>query len=145
MKRVLSILALVTLVAVPVLAGSPTEEAKKVYEQYVALDKKHDPAMLQLYADNAVINRARRKPDGTTQTTKIPVKAYKEAVAEAMPFAKEIGESNEYSNASFKEVDGKVHVTATRRAQPKGPPTELTLVIAQKGERWLIVEETALR
>src|SRR6185295_18706840 len=144
MKRWLSMLVLVSLVAVPAIAGSPTEEAKKVYQQYVDLDKKHDPAVLALYADDAVISRTRRKPDGTSQTMKIPVRSYKTAVGEAMPYAKERGEKSEYSGASFKEIDGKVQVTATRRVLPKGTPVQLTFLIAQRGERWLIVEETSI-
>ena len=145
MKTALCVVTLIALMVAPAFAGSSTDEVKKVWAHFVELEKKHDPAFVELYAHDASIQRTRRKPDGTSQTTKIPAGNYKEMIREAMPMAQELKEQNTYSDVKFKEIDDKVQVTATRRSAPKGPPTEMTVTFAKRDDKWLIVEESSVR
>ena len=49
-------------------AGDPVAEAKKLFASYVALINSFDPAVADLYADDAKIENTRKYPDGTKKS-----------------------------------------------------------------------------
>lgn len=122
-------------------AQSVPAEARAVFDQYVALEAGFDPAVADLYADDAVIRNTRRQVDGTSETRTLPARTYKELIRTAMPMAKVRGDSNRYSSVRTRMEKGGVRVTASRYSNLKRNETPLSLLIAQRGGRWLIVEE----
>lgn len=105
------------------------------------LERKFDPAVANLYSDDATIKNMRRFPDGTSRTMTLPAPKYKQLIKQSMPLAKERGDTNKYSDVAYKEEDGKVRVTATRYSDLKKYTSPLSLLIAKKDDKWLIVEE----
>lgn len=134
-------LVLFLLLIVSAHAQSIPKEATQLFEQYVALEAKFDPAVADLYADDAVIKNTRRYPDGTSRTMTLPAHAYKELIRKSMPTAKTRGDTSQYSGIKSKFEGGKVRVTATRYSDLKKQNSPLSLLIEQRAGRWLIVEE----
>ena len=128
-------------VAVGAHAQSVPKDATNVFAQYVALEAKFDATVADLYADDAVIKNTRRNRDGTAHTTTLPAATYKELIRKSMPAAKARKDTNQYSSVRFKLEDGKVRVTATRYSDSKKYSSPISLLIAQRSGRWLIVEE----
>lgn len=127
--------------------GSPIEEARAVFKKMVDLERKFDPAVADLYADDAIIQNTRRYPYGIKKTRAMPGLAYKPLIRLVMPLAKTRGDTSRYSNVTFKEQDGKVHIKATRYSELKKYSSPVSLVIAtmktKTGNRWLIVKEVS--
>ncbi len=140
MKNILFTLA-VTMLTLSGHAGSATNEAKQVFASYVELERKFDPAVADLYADDAVIKNVRRYPDGTSRTMSLPAPTYKQLVRGAMPLAKERGDTNKYSDVGYREEGGKVRIVATRYSELKKYSSPLSMLVAKKDDKWLIVEE----
>ena len=140
MKHILFALA-VAMLALSSYAGPATTDATKIFESYVDLERKFDPAVADLYSDDATIKNTRRFPDGTSRTMTLPTPKYKQLIKQFMPLAKERGDTNKYSDVAYKEEDGKVRVTATRYSDLKKYTSPLSLLIAKKDDQWLIVEE----
>jgi hypothetical protein len=107
----------------------------------VDLARKFDPAVADLYSDDAIIKNTRRYPDGRTRTMSLPAAQYKQLVRQSMPLAKERGDTSKYSDVVYREEDGKVRVNATRFSELKNYSSPVSLLIAKKDDRWLIVEE----
>jgi len=140
MKHLLFALA-VTMLTLSSHAGPATNEAKQVFESYVDLERKFDPAVADLYSDDATIKNTRRFPDGTSRTMSLPAPKYKELLRKSMPVAKERGDTNKYSDVAYKEEGGSVRITATRYSDLKKYSSPLSLLVAKKDDKWLIVEE----
>ena len=141
MKRLLFALAVATL-PLSCYADSATNEAKRVFGSYADLERKFDPAVADLYSDDATIKITRRYPDGKSRTMTIPAPAYKQLIRQLMPLAKKRGDTNKYSDVAYKAEDGKVRVTATRYSDLKKYSSPLSLLVAKKNDKWLIVEES---
>lgn len=140
MKHLLFALA-VTMLAMSSHAGPATNEAKKIFESYVDLERKFDPAVADLYSDDATIKNTRRFPDGTSRTMTMPAPKHKQLLRQYMPLAKARGDTTKYSDVAYKEEDGKVRVTATCYSDFKKYSSPLSLLVAKKDDKWLIVEE----
>jgi ketosteroid isomerase-like protein len=140
MKHILFMLA-ATILTLSCYADSATNEAKKVFESYVELVQKYDPAIAELYSDDATIRNTQRYPDGTSRTRTVSATTYKQMWRQIMPIAKKLGDTNTYSEVAYKEEDGKVRVTATCYESLKKYSSPLSLLIAKKDGKWLIVED----
>src|SRR5687767_6337225 len=134
-------LVIVLFLDVNVLAQSFPKEATQLFERYVALEAKFDPAIADLYADDVMIKNTRRYPDGTSRTMSLPAPTYKELIRTSMPTAKARGDTNQYSGMTSKVEDGKLRVTAIRYSDLKKSYSPLSLLIGQRSGRWLIIEE----
>ncbi|HYC72878.1 MAG TPA: hypothetical protein VEB66_16825 [Opitutaceae bacterium] len=117
------------------------EEATEMFNRYAALQAKFDPALAELFADDAVIKHTRRYPDQTTREMTMPGKAYKEAIRKTVETAKARGDTNTYQGILSKVEDGKLRFTAVRYSDLKRNYTPISLLVAKRGDRWLIVEE----
>jgi hypothetical protein len=140
MKR-LQTLALISLLGVSAQAQTVPKEATQVFDQYVALEANFDPAVADLYADDAVIKNTRRFPDGTSRAMSLPAPTYKDLIRKSMATAKTRGDTNKYSSIKTNVEAGKVRVTATRYSDLKKHSSPISLLLAQRAGRWLIVEE----
>ena len=142
MKRFLQAL----LIALPLFFGSAsatsTDQAKAVFDRYVHLEHSFDPAVADLYADDALIKNKRTYPNGQVKELTMPAPKYKELTRQSMPLAKARGDTSSYSNVNYTEEGHGVRVRASRFSNLKKYSSPLSLLIApDESGRWLIQEE----
>mgnify|MGYP001259438672 CR=1 FL=1 len=134
--------ALLLLATISLSLASPTDVAKKFFDQYVALEAAFDPATADLYSDDAKIQNTRIYPDGRKRTLTMPAPAYKTLIKQVMPSAKLRGDTNKYSDIKITQEGDKFRVTATRFSNLKKYSSPLSLLIGRdKNDVWLIYEE----
>jgi hypothetical protein len=117
-------------------------DARKCFDQYAALEAAFDPAVADLCADDAKIQNTRTYPDGRKKVLTMPAPAYKALIRQAMPLAKQRGDSSTYTDITLSQDGDKVRVTATRFSNLKKYSSPLSLLVAPNKEGvWLIHEE----
>jgi hypothetical protein len=117
--------------------------AQELWEFYVELGTGFDPALADLYADDAVIHLTRRYPDGRTRTLQLRGKEYKPLVRQAMPLARNRGDLDVYSNVKFEDLGDRTRITATRYGTLKKYRAPHELIVGNLGGvGWKILKET---
>jgi hypothetical protein len=145
-------LALMTLATLPVanpLAAEeqlPTkaalESAQALFKVYADEEGKFDPAVADLYADDAIIKNRRVYPDGRAREMSLPAPQYKEMVRAAMPAAKQRGDTNKYTGCKYTAQAERIRISCTRYSNLKQYESPLSLLVGPgKDGRWLILEE----
>lgn len=140
MKRLLLALPL----AMPCFSAfaGPVDEAHSLFQQYTLLEAAFNPAVADLYADDALIKNKRIYPTGQTRELTIPAVQYKALVRSAMPLAKAKGDYSTYSQVSYSDEESGVRIKATRYAVLKKYESPLALLVAPDATgKWLIREE----
>jgi hypothetical protein len=118
------------------------EDAKQCFDRYVALAAAFDPAVADLYADDANIQNTRVTPDGEKRVMTMPAPAYKALIRQAMPLAKSRGDTSKYTDIKLAKEGDKVRVTATRYSELKKYSSPVSLLVGpDKDGTWLIYEE----
>jgi hypothetical protein len=121
---------------------SPTERAKQLFDCYVKLGNDFDPAITELYADDALIQNTRRYPDGSVKTIKIPAAQYKSLIQKSMPLAKSRGDKDSFSEVTYTPEGDKVRINAQRYSALKNYSSPLSLLVGSDTTgKWLIIEE----
>jgi hypothetical protein len=117
-------------------------EAKQLFARYVALEHAFDPAVAELYADDAVIRNTRTYPTGQTREMTMPAPQYKAMMRAAMPLARARGDVSTYSQVSYApEADG-VRIKADRFSELKKYHSPLSLLVKPSPSgSWLIYQE----
>ena len=129
---------------VSVVAQDPPTPAKEIFERYVALDNAFDPAIADLYADDAKIEITRIAPDGEKRTAKLPAREYKDQIRVSMPIAKITGEKSVYEKVKYETEGERVRITCERSSGSSDKASALSLLVGAGPEgRWLIFEELA--
>ena len=116
--------------------------AKELFEKYVALEKAFDPALADLYADDARIENTFVKQDGTTRLVKIPAADYKKLIRTKMATVKARGATDTYYDVKY-TIEGKlVRLNCLRLSQPNVSSTPFSMLFGPgKDGKWLILEE----
>ena len=144
MKQIRLVAAVVTVACVAQLAAAQpgVEPARRLFERYVTLANKFDPALADLYSGEALIRNTRRYPGGEKQTVEIPAARYKELIRSAMPVAKARRDRNRYSAVKYAREGDKVRISATRYSLLKKYSSPVSLLVGanDRGE-WQILEE----
>src|SRR5688500_4725614 len=80
-------------------APSPAalQKAQALFKVYEDEEGRFDPAVADLYADDAVIRNKRTYPDGQVREMTLPAPKYRELLRAAMPLAKQRGDTSRYS------------------------------------------------
>jgi hypothetical protein len=140
--------ATLTLLVIPLLCSAESESpsiaaARSLFHQLEELEHSFNPAVADLYADDALIKNRRIEPTGEVREIEIPGAMYKAAVAAAMPLARERGDISTYSNVGYEELeDGRVRITCTRFSKLKKYESPYVVVVENRGDSgWLVVEE----
>ena len=81
-------------------AAPALEKARALFKAYADEEGRFDPAVADLYADDAVIRNKRTYPDGQVREMTLPAPKYKELIRAAMPLARERGDTSRYSNSA---------------------------------------------
>ena len=117
--------------------------AQELWDDFVELGTGFDPALADLYADDAVIHLTRRYPDGRTRTLQLTGKEYKPLVRQAMPIARNRGDVDVYSNVKFENLGDRTRITATRYGTLKKYRAPHELIVGNVGSSgWKILKET---
>lgn len=118
------------------------DDAKQCFDRYVALEAAFDSTVADLYADDAKIQNTRIYPDGQKKVMTMPATAYRALMRQAMPLAKQRGDTNKYTDIKLAKEGEKVRVTATRFSNLKKYSSPLSLLIGpNKNGAWMIYEE----
>jgi hypothetical protein len=116
--------------------------AEELWDQFVELGTGFDPALADLYADDAVIHLTRRYPNGRTRTLQLTGKEYKPMVRQAMPIARNRGDVDVYSNVQFEDLGDRTRITATRYGTLKKYRAPHELIVGNVGSAgWKILKE----
>jgi hypothetical protein len=139
----IAVLGLVgTIVADGAAADSALDKAKQLFGRYVALEHAFDPAVADLYSDDAVIRNKRTYPTGQVRELTVPATQYKQLLRASMPFAKARGDTSAYSDVRYLEEGHRVRITATRFSNLKKYSSPISLLVGPSDAgRWLIYEE----
>ena len=123
-------------------AADPTTEAKQVFASFVERVNSFDPAVADLYAEDARIENTRKYPDGTKKTAIVPAPQYKSMLRSAMPTAKHRRDTSDFLAVEYKATGDKIRITATRLSSATGEATPLSLVVGAGSDgKWMILEE----
>lgn len=120
------------------------ENARKCFERYVALEAAADPAVADLYADDAKIQNTSVSPDGQKRVTTMPALAYKDLIRRALPVAGPRGDTSKYSDVNLLKEGDKVRVTAIRFSELKKYSSPLSMLLGPDAKgSWRIYEEVS--
>lgn len=118
--------------------------ARSFFDQWSELERDFDPALLDLYADNAVIKTTRKYPTGEVKNLDLTLEAYRKLAVVALPLAKARLDTNTYSNLKVADDgSGRARVSGTRTSSLKKYSAPFYVVLKPAGESWRIVEEWA--
>jgi hypothetical protein len=139
-------LLLLALTPAGTLANPPAEpgaEARAFFARYVELGTNFDPAVGDLYADDALVKTHRRAADGSASDLQITGAEMKEAIRKVMPMARMRGDVSEYSHIEVQAKGDRATITAHRHSPIKcyTDSTYTMTVERRDGGSYRIVEE----
>ena len=144
MNMTTRILALLLISASASFAADPPSQAKALFDRFVALGHAFDPALADLYADDAKIQNTRTYPTGEKRALQMSGTEYKSLIRKVIPLAKERGDISRYSDVKYAEEDGRIRITCTRYSELKDYSSPFALLVgAGEDGQWLILEETS--
>lgn len=115
--------------------------ARSFFDQWADLQRDFDPALLDLYADNAVVKTAQTSADGEVKNVELPIAEYRKLALVALPLAKANADSSTYSNVKVVENQGRAKVSGTRTSSLKKSSAPFHVMLKPAGKGWRIVEE----
>jgi hypothetical protein len=135
-----------TLSALAAAQGAPGADARAKAEQlwnrYVALEAAFDPAVADLYADDAVIRNRRTYPTGEVREATVPAAQYKLLVRQAIPLAKARSDISRYSGCTYAADGPRVRIVCARFSVLKNYTAPISLLVGPgPAGTWLIFEE----
>ncbi|MCA9392884.1 MAG: hypothetical protein KC900_01665 [Candidatus Omnitrophica bacterium] len=142
----------VTLVAISCLSvcaatgANATQETKEeaFFNRFVELEHSFDPAVADLYTDDARIRTQRLQPDGRRNPMEMSGKQMKGLIGKVMPLAEQRGDISTYSDVRYSTEGNRVTIHATRYSAAKCyADPNYYLVIEDTGAGYRIVEEFA--
>jgi hypothetical protein len=125
--------------------AGPVAEAQRLFDRYVSLEQRYDPALVELYADSARVKKQRRLPDGQIQYGSMSGAELKAQIQRWTPGAVERRARNEYSAVRYQDLgNGYVRIEMRRRQLPKDLTSRQEFIVGPGPDgRWLIWEEMA--
>lgn len=133
------------MVAPPIKPPKPEDkdmtQAKALFEKYVKLENDFDPAVADLFSDDAKILNSVRYEDGMTRPWGIPARFYKETLRKNMPAAKKRGDVATYTNVQYTAEGSDIRIKATRSSKLSKMPNPVSFLVGTGGDgKWLILE-----
>ena len=123
-------------------ADEPTQKARVLLERYVALYRAFDPAVADLYSDQAKISNRRTYPNGEVRVLKLSGVEYKTLLRQVVTLAKARGDTSQYLNARYSVESSGVRIHLTRYSQLKKYTSPMSLLVGpDQNGRWAVLEE----
>jgi hypothetical protein len=151
MKPLAGVIGLTVLILFAVVQPSscettaPEARARTFFARFVEISHAFDPAVADLYADEARIVSVRKYPHGAERTLQMPGVEYKALLRSAMPLAKARGDTNTYADISYQRQGARVWVRATRYSALKQYSSPYSLLVGPDASgTWLIYEERSV-
>jgi hypothetical protein len=143
MIRIFTLIVALTLSALSFATSRSEQEARDFFARYAALGKAYDPAVADLYSDEAFIRAFRRYPHGLERAMELRGVQWKALVRKAMPLAKAQNDRSEYKEPRFEVTGGKVKISAKRYSVRKcyWDPSYYMVLQKQPNGSLTIVEE----
>lgn len=143
MRRALTILMTCALSASAIAGPSLEEDAKAFLARLAALGDAYDPALADLYADDAAIKAIRRYPGGQERVMELTGIEWKDLIRSAMPLARLQNDRSELREPEFEVEGDRVKVKANRYSFRKCYlDTGYYVILERQSDRSLrIVEE----
>jgi len=124
------------------LSADARAKAEQLWNRYVALEAAFDPAVADLYSDDAVIRNRRTYPTGEVREATVPAAQYKLLVRQAIPLAKARNDISRYSNCSYVADGARVRILCARFSVLKNYTSPVSVLVGPgPGGGWLIFEE----
>ena len=119
-------------------------KAKLLFDSYTTLSDNFDPAVADLYADDAVIKMHKTDPSGETREMQMNGTQFKNSLRLSMPIAKARGDVDVFNDVTYTEEGKNVRIKASRFNKMKNytMPHEIVVGPDASGE-WKILEEVA--
>ena len=126
--------------------GAPSADGRAKAEQllnrYIALEAAFDPALADLYSDDAVIRNRRTYPTGEVREATVPAPQYKALVRQATPLAKARNDVSRYSSCTYAAEGARVRIACARYSALKDYTSPISLLVGPgAASGWLIFEE----
>ena len=129
-------------VAAQGLSADARAKAEQVLERYRALERAFDPAIADLYADDALILTRRTYPNGEVRDLTIGATEYKALIRSTIPLAKARGDVSRYSGCTYAPAGVRVRIACARYSELKDYTSRISLVVGPgPGGAWLVFEE----
>jgi hypothetical protein len=126
------------------LSADARAKAEQLWNRYVALEAAFDPAVADLYADDAVIRNRRTYPTGEVREATVPAAQYKVLVRQAIPLARARNDISRYSGCTYAAEAARVRVACARFSTLKNYTSPISLLVGPgPAGGWLIFEETS--
>lgn len=136
------VFAFTALVDAQGLSSDSRARAEQLWNRYVALEAAFDPAVADLYADDAVIRNRRTYPTGEVREAAVPAAQYKLLVRQAIPLARARNDISRYSNCSYVADGARVRILCARFSVLKNYTSPISVLVGPgPGGGWLIFEE----
>jgi hypothetical protein len=136
------VFAFTALVDAQGLSSDSRAKAEQLWNRYVALEAAFDPAVADLYSDDAVIRNRRTYPTGEVREATVPAVQYKLLVRQAIPIAKARNDVSRYSNCSYVADGARVRILCARFSVLKNYSSPISVLVgAGPSGSWLIFEE----
>ena len=142
-STVLPLFAVLSLgIALPCVAADASAEALVFFREFEDRANQFDPALADLYSDDAMIKARRLYPTGRVQELTLSGDKWKALIRQAMPLAKARGDRNSFRHVSASPDSKQVTITAERHSHLKGYASPFMLIIRKQADgAWIIVEE----
>ena len=117
-------------------------QARAFFDKYLSLWKQYEPAVADLYADDAIIRQRHIQKNGDIKENDIFVTKYKETIAKLMPENKKQGGNVYHEGIKVVREGDAYRITATvysDRQKTKRPFS--MLVLQDAAGKWQIKEE----
>jgi hypothetical protein len=119
-------------------------KAEQLWNRYVALEAAFDPAVADLYADDAVIRNRRTYPTGEVREATVPAAQYKALIRQAIPLAKAKNDLSRYSGCTYTAAAPRVRIECARFSTLKDYTAPISLLVGPGPDgAWLIFEESS--
>ncbi len=144
MSRALSFAILIStlMFATGTRASDAVQQAQVFLAKYTDAYRAYDPAVADLYSDDALIQNTRTYPTGEVRKLSMPAPQYKALLRQTMTLAQQRGDRSQYMQASYTETGAAVRIQLTRYSELKRYTSPLVLVVApDKNGQWLVREE----
>jgi hypothetical protein len=122
--------------------NSPEDRARTLFARFVHISHTFDPAVADLFADEARIVSVRKYPNGLERKLEMKGAEYKALLREVMPLAKARGDISTYTDVSYQPDGAHMRIRATRYSTLKQYSSPYSLLIGPDASgAWLIYEE----
>ncbi|NIX11202.1 MAG: hypothetical protein GWN05_06590 [Gammaproteobacteria bacterium] len=136
----MSLLAAAPLVAAPGIDAVRAAEA--LFVRYQALERAFDPAITELYSDQAIIYLSAPTATGRMQSFEVPAEIYTGLLRQTLHQARARGDYNRYRDVKYVPVDAGVRIRGIRHSVWRGYDSPFSMLVVRRPDgRWVVVEE----